>query len=97
MKFHGALRIGVPRHEQQFAEAGLDRELLANLPDQAGFRRLVRLALATRKLPRPLKVCALQPAREEKRVVTLDDGGGDDDDRSPGKFRPSRLRAFAPS
>ena len=78
---------------------GLDRELLANLPDQARFRRLVWLALAAGKFPGPFEVRPLQPPRQQKAPSRLDDCGSDDRIRSPESgpsvaFAPSCLRAL---
>jgi hypothetical protein len=67
------------RHEQELPDHGIDGELLAQLSYEARRRRLARLALAAGKLPSPFQVCALQPSRQEKRVITFDHRRGDDD------------------
>ncbi len=71
--------ICVTRHQHAFADDDTGGELLVNLANQAGFRRLVGLALPAGELPRPRQVRAFEAAGEEERAVAFDDGGGDED------------------
>src|SRR4051812_15219435 len=87
MQFHAALRIAMRRGEDLHADAGIDRQLLAQLAPEAGGERLSRLALAAGKFPEAGKVHALLAPRDEKHPAALDDRGSDDDVRVHGNQR----------
>jgi len=79
VQLDAAPRIVVGRRQAQASHAARHAQLLVELAREAGLERFAGLDLAAGKLPQPLEVRALHPARHEEAAVALDDGGGDDD------------------
>ena len=77
---HGLFRVGVGQTLHQFAKGHLDPQFLAQLPRQAGFKSLVRLAFAAGELPQPAQVRIHVSLGDEESALPEDQGSGDIDD-----------------
>src|SRR4029079_15090132 len=72
-------RVLVFDREEFVTDSDIDAELLADLPSQGGFKRLIALDLAAGKFPDCRKVDMVKPASDQDFAIATNDGRNNHD------------------